>query len=154
VTKLVEVTFVDEGIAARFMLHEKEAPLTTSAIWTALGGPLEGGSGHGQVSGTCVGFRLDSSIIIPAENCTGYVQTGDVLYTHYDASWRFGYPDAVSELYWAYDRFVRPIVPGLGIPAVANVVGQFVGDCTAFYALCRRTGKEGSKRLRLSRLSE
>lgn len=152
--KRVEVSFVDEGASAQFLLHEREAPLTCATIWEVLREPLVGPSGHGKWSGTVSGILLDPTVIAPEENTTTFIQTGDVMYTHYRPNVRHGFPDALSEIYWAYDRYARPTVPGLGTPAVANIFGQFVGDCSAFYAVCRRLPTEGSKRLRLVRVPE
>src|SRR5205814_889030 len=94
---------------------------------------------------------LDPTVVVPEENATTCVQTGDLMYTHYEPNVRHGYPDALSEIYWAYDRYARPHVPGQWVPAIANVFGRIVGDPTDFYAISRRLQREGLKRLEVRR---
>jgi hypothetical protein len=146
------LTFVDEGVSARAVLLEEEAPRTCAAVWEQL--PLAGTAGHGAYSGTVVAIYLDPAVVVPEENATTCIQTGDVMYTHYDANVRHGYPNALSEIYWAYDRYARPHVPGQWVPAIANVFGRIVGDPTDFYALCRRLQREGVKRLEVRRADD
>jgi hypothetical protein len=98
---------------------------------------------HGNYSGTVVGLFIDPSIVVPEENATTCIQTGDVMFTHYDPGFRHGYPQPISEIYWAYDRYARPTIPGQWVPATANIFARFVGDPTAFYAVCRRIPREG-----------
>ena len=73
------------------------------------------------------------------------------MFTHYDAGTRHGHLNALSEIYWAYDRYVRPIIPGQHGPAIANVFGRIVGDTAPFYAMSRRLHSEGFKRLEARR---
>jgi hypothetical protein len=150
--KEIVLTFVDEGVSARAVLLEEAAPRTCAAVWEQL--PLLASAGHGAYSGTIVGIRLDPSVVVGEENATTCVQTGDVMYTHYDANVRHGYPDALSEIYWAYDRYARPHVPGQWVPAIANVFAHIVGDPTDFYAVSRRVLREGLKRLEVRRAGD
>jgi len=152
VPRYMVVTFVDEGVSARALFLEHEAPRTCAAMWDAL--PAAGEGAHGNYSGTVVGLFIDPRIVIPEENATTCIQTGDVMFTHYDADVRHGHPQPISEIYWAYDRYARPTIPGQWVPATANVFGRFVGDPTAFYAVCRRIPREGWKRLEITRLEE
>jgi hypothetical protein len=148
-TREIELVFPTEGAVLRIELLDAAAPKTSQAVWDAL--PISGPAGHGNYSGTVVGVLMDASIVVPKENATAYIQTGDVMYTHYNANERHGYPDALSEIYVAYDRYARPITPGEGIPATANIFGRVIGDPMAFYAVCRRLPTEGAKPLEVRR---
>ena len=89
---------------------------------------------------------------IGEENSTSNIQTGDVIFTHYDAGTRHGHPEPLSEIYWAYDRYVRPTIPGQFVPAIANVFGRVVGNPAAFYDMNRRLHSEGFKKLTIRRV--
>jgi len=149
----IEIVFVDGGVTGRVLLLDDEAPRTCQAIWEAL--PRAGEGSHAMYSGTCGALFFDDAAIgagIGEENATGNIQTGDVMFTHYDAGTRHGHRNALSEIYWAYDRYVRPIVPGQHGPAIANVFGRVVGDPGPFYEMSRRLHSEGFKRLEVRRV--
>jgi hypothetical protein len=148
----IVLTFVDEGVSARAVLLEEEAPRTCRAVWEQL--PLAGSAGHGAYSGTIVAIYFDPAVVVGEEHATTCVQTGDVMFTHYDANVRHGYPNALSEIYWAYDRYARPHVPGQWVPAIANVFGRIIGEPADFYAVCRRLQREGLKRLEVRRADD
>ena len=148
--KEIEMRFVDEDCSVRVRLLEDQAPRTCGTIWQAL--PLAGDAVHASYSGTVVGLLFDPTVVVPEENATACIQTGDVMFTHYEPNFRHGHPDPVSEIYWAYDRYARPTIPGQWVPATANVFGTIIGDPTAFYAICRRIPKEGWKRLEVRRV--
>jgi hypothetical protein len=145
----IEIVFVDEGVSARALMLEREAPRTCRTVWDIL--PLAGDGVHAAYSGTTVGLHFDPTVVVPEENSTTCIQTGDVMFTHYDPGFRHGHPDPVSEIYWAYGRYVRPTIPGKFVPAIANVFAQIIGDPSAFYGVCRRIPKEGWKRLEIRR---
>ena len=148
----IEILFVDSGVVGRVALLESQAPKTCRAVWDAL--PQVGDGLHAMYSGTCAALFLDSAEIgadVGEENATSNIQTGDVIFTHYDAGIRHGHLEPLSEIYWAYDRYVRPTIPGQHIPAIANVFGQVVGDAAAFYDMSRRLHAEGFKRLEIRR---
>jgi hypothetical protein len=107
-------TFPDANITAHALLLEKEAPKTVEVLWR--NAPFEGNAIHAIYSGTTIGLLFDPSIVAPMENATGHVQTGDLMFTHYDLMTRFNQPDPVSEIYWAYARHCRPVMPGVGLP--------------------------------------
>ena len=75
------------------------------------------------------------------------LQTGDLLFTHYDAGVRHGYLEPLSEIYWAYDRYCTPTAPGQIIPVYPNVFGQFLSGSEDFFAASRRLHLEGAARL-------
>jgi hypothetical protein len=145
-------TYVDEGISARAILLESEAPQTVETLWKHA--PYGGDAVHASYSGSTVGLLFDPTIVIPTENATNYIQTRDLMYTHYPARTRFGHPDALTEIYWAYDRYCRPIMPGTGLAVYPNVFGQFVGDYEKFFAASRAVQIEGPKKLTVTALEE
>jgi hypothetical protein len=148
----IEIVFVDSGVIGRVELLDAEAPRTCQAIWDAL--PRSGDGSHAMYSGTCGALFFDDDTIgagIGEENATSNIQTGDIMFTHYDAGTRHGHLNALSEIYWAYDRYVRPIIPGQHGPAIANVFGRIVGDTAPFYEMSRRLHSEGFKRLEVRR---
>jgi hypothetical protein len=145
-------TYVNEGVSARAMLLETLAPKTVETLWTHA--PYEGDAVHAIYSGTTVGLLFDPTIVVPMENATTHLQTRDLLFTHYDPFTRYGHPDAISEIYWAYDRFCRPVMPGAGLPVCPNVFGEFVSGYEEFFAVSRRVAAEGAKKLRVIGVSE
>ena len=147
--KEIEIVFLEEGVAVRALLLEREAPRTCQTVWEIL--PLAGDGIHAAYSGTVVGIHFDPTVVAPEENATTCIHTGDVMFTHYDPAFRHGHPDPVSEIYWAYDRDARPTLPGKWVPATANVFGRIVGDASAFYSVCRRIPREGWKRVEIRR---
>jgi Protein of unknown function (DUF3830) len=140
-----DLIFRDAGPRARVLLLDEDAPMTCAAVWDAL--PLEAEAGHGAYSGTVVGLFMNPNILAPTENASTYIQTGDVMFTHYDANTRHGHPDPISEIYVAYDRYARPTIPGVGLPATANIFGQIIGDAQQFYAACRDLPRLGARML-------
>ena len=145
----IVIDYVDEGVSARVQLLEDQAPRTCQTIWESL--PLAGDAIHAAYSGTIAALLFDPSIVCPAENQTACIQTGDVIFTHYDPGWRHGHDFPVSEIYWAYDRYARPTIPGVFVPAPANVFGRVLGDATRFYAVSKALQRTGVKRLEIRR---
>jgi Protein of unknown function (DUF3830) len=147
-TRYFEFTLPDEAIVARALLLELEAPQTVEALWRRA--PFEGRAGHAIFSGTTCALYIDPAIVIPMENATTLIQTGDLMFTHYDASTRHGYPAPLSEIYWAYDRYCRPTMPGAMLPVYPNVFGRFVEPFAAFFEASRRIRDEGRKALHIA----
>lgn len=137
--------FVDDGVSARARLLMSDAPRTCAAVLAAL--PLSGEALHAGYSGTEVALLVDPLIDVAEENATTCIQTGDVMYTHYQPGVRHGNPEQLSALFWAYDRYVQPITTGQWVPAMSNIFGQIIGDPVAFYALSRLMRREGGKRI-------
>ena len=150
--RYIDIEFTNEKVTARALLLDEQAPKTCNTIWNVL--PLRGRVTHARYSGTMVAHHFDNTVVVEAENHTTYIQTGDLIYTHYAAGWRHGNPNALSEVYWAYDRYARPTIPGVGTPSTANVFGRFVGDPTPFYAVCSRMLVEGAKQIEIRRVEE
>jgi hypothetical protein len=130
---------------ARFRLLWNEAPRTCAAVAEALPGEAE--CFHAIYSGTITAFLLDPQVTAPIENATTCVLPGDLLFTHYEPHFRHGHQNALSEIYWAYDRYARPTIPGQFVPLAANVFGRYEGpheSWTAFAARCSRLRFEGT----------
>ena len=152
VARHIEFKFVKEGISVRAVLLEKDAPQTCSTIWGIL--PLKGDCSHASYSGTIAALLFDPTVDVPEENATTCIETGDVMFTHYEPGFRQGDADPDSEIYWAYDRYARPTIPGQWLPATANIFGRIVGDASAFYDVCRRIRREGWKPIEIVRAEE
>ena len=145
----IHIRFVD-GPAATFELLWSEAPAVCAAVIAGL--PTEADCFHAIYSGTVAAFLMDPDVVAPDENATTCLQPGDLLFTHYDADFRHGHAEALSEVYWAYDRYARPTIPGQFIPLAAPVFGRYVGsdeDWIAFAGTCGRLRFDGVKRLRI-----
>lgn len=151
----IEIEFTDAGVVGRVELLEDGAPRTCQAIWDCL--PKSGAGSHAMYSGTIGALFLDDPTVgatIGEEHSTSNITTGDVIFTHYDAMTRHGHANALSEIYWAYDRYCRPTIPGQFVPAVANVFGRVVGtdsEVAAFYDMSRRLHSEGFKHIEIRR---
>ena len=141
-------SFVDENIVARARLFDEAAPKTVALLWGLA--PFEGDAGHAMFSGTSCALYIDSTIIPPRENATTLIQTGDLMFTHYDALERHGFPDPLSEIYWAYDRYCRPTMPGSMLTVCPNIFGRFEGDFEAFFQASRDIRRSGVKKIRIT----
>jgi hypothetical protein len=137
------------GVTARARLHDEAAPVTCETLWNLL--PLAGTAGHAMLSGTSIALYIDSSIVLPEENATAHIQTGDVMFTHYRERERHGFPEALSEIYWAYDRYCRPTAPGKMTAITPNVFAEFLPGSESFFQMCRRMRREGTKPLTITR---
>ncbi len=140
------------GTVARARLLDEAAPVTCRTLWERL--PFSGPAGHAMLSGTSIALYIDPAIVLPEENATIHIQTGDVMFTHYREHERHGFPEALSEIYWAYDRYCRPTAPGKMTPVIPNVFAEFLPGSEAFFALCRLMRREGSKPLTVSGVSD
>jgi hypothetical protein len=122
---------------AQFRLLWDDAPRTCRAV--ADNAPSQGECVHAIYSGTVVGFFLDPAVSPPLENATSIVVPGDLLFTHYDERTRHGYPDPLSEIYWPYDRYARPTIPGQFVPTLASVFATFDGNDTDWGEFAERS---------------
>jgi hypothetical protein len=145
-------TYPGEGVTAQAKLLEDKAPQTVETLWKHA--PYEGDASHAIYSGTTVGLLFDPSIIVPMENATNYVQTCDVMFTHYEPNTRHDHPDGVSEIYWAYDRYCRPIMPGCGKLVYPNVFGCMVGDYQKFFDASRNIAVAGQRKITITAHTE
>jgi hypothetical protein len=136
---------------ARYRLLWNEAPQTCTAVLAAL--PSAAECFHAIYSGTVSAFLLDPEVTAPVENATTCLIPGDLIFTHYDPGRRHGHLNALSEIYWPYDRYARPTIPGQFIPLdSANVFGEFDGDTEtwkAFAARCLRLRFDGTAQMQI-----
>ena len=145
----IRITIGRAAVQARFRFLWEDAPRTCAGVAEAL--PFEGEVVHGTCSGTMAVFFLDRELPLGPENATTCVQVGDLLFTHYPANWRQDHAEAVSEIYWAYAAYARPMVPGLFIPTLASVFARHDGDSRELGAFCessRRLHREGAAPIR------
>ena len=143
----IELIF-PETPPARFTLLWNDAPETCAAVVGAL--PDRAECFHAMYSGTVVAFLIDPEVTAPVENATICIMPGDLLFTHYDGDFRHGHHDPLSEIYWPYDRYARPTIPGYFVPLAANVFGSYAGsneEWTAFAQSSRRVYREGTAEL-------
>src|SRR3954464_728803 len=152
----IHIVFTESGVVGRVELLDAEAPRTAQAVWDAL--PKSGPGSHAMYSGTVGALFFDDDTVgatLGEENATSNVQTGDVMFTHYDRMMRHGHLNGLAEVYWAYDRYVRPTIPGQHLPAIANVFGRVIGtpdEIAAFYEMSRRLHSEGFKQIEIRRV--
>jgi hypothetical protein len=142
------LVFRMEGTEARARLLEELAPKTCALVWSQL--PASGPCGHVMLAGTACALHLDPRLDAPAENQTGLIHPGDVMFMHYPERWRLGFPEAETRITWAYDRFCQPRVPGRMSPEYPNVFAQFEEDSQCFFEACRATFYGGRKPIEVS----
>ena len=140
------------GASARARLIEDLAPETCRLVWNQL--PASGPCGHVMLGGTSCALNLDPGLVAPEENAAGLIQKGDVMFIHYNARERHGFPAAESKIYWAYDRYCMPRTPGKMTPEYPNVFAEFVGDAKDFFKRCEDTFLGGQKPLTIAPLQE
>ena len=108
---------------------------------------------HAIYSGTIAAFYFDPSIVAPVENATTCVAPGDLIFTHYEAGTRHGHPGALSEVYWPYDRYARPTIPGQFVTLdAANVFGAYDGPADVWQAFadrCERLRYDGTSTIQI-----
>jgi hypothetical protein len=127
----------DSGEAAHFGLLWDDAPDTCRILSENL--PDGGEAIHAAYSGTVVGVLFDPTIEAPLQNATTCHLPGDLIWMHYEPFSRFGHPDAVSEIYWAYDRHARSVVPGQFVQVAASVFALFDGPHEEWDAFAKRS---------------
>lgn len=146
------LVFALEGTSARARLLDDLAPETCRAVWALL--PLGGPCGHVMLAGTSCALDIDPAVVLPEENAAGLIHKGDVMFIHYNARERHGFPAAESKIYWAYDRYCMPRTPGKMIPEFPNVFAEFEGDAQPFFKACEATFLNGRKTLTITALEE
>ncbi len=141
--KFIEIKFVDQNIAIRARLLEKEMPRTCSELIKHF--PLKGTATHARYSGSEVAVLLSTDIKIGREKATCAVQTGDVAYVWLNQDDHYGLDDDISEICWFYDRDSRPsMAEG---PVRVNVFARIEEESTAFYKASADTRITGQKRV-------
>ena len=114
------------GETAHFRMLWEDAPDTCRILAEKL--PDTGEAVHAIYSGTVVGVLFDPTVEAPLQNATTCHVAGDLIWMHYPPFSRFGHPDPVSEIYWAYDRHARSVMPGQFVQIAASVFATFQGD--------------------------
>lgn len=141
---------ISGGPVASFRLLWEDAPETCAAVVKHV--PSIGECVHAIYSGTMVGFFFDPTVAPPVENATTCVLPGDLLFTHYHTHMRHGYPDPLTEIYWAYDRYAKPTVPGQFVSYPAPVFATFDGEQSVWqqFAESSRASLSASARVDVS----
>jgi len=137
--------FLDEGVAARALLHE-QAPETCEAVLGAL--PAVGSARHAIYSGSEVYLVLPELLRPPREHATTIVAPGDVGFLTVEKGSGYGIEEDYSEVCWFYDLDATPSMPEG--PIAVNVFARLY-DADAFFAVCRRMRLEGAKRVEIAR---
>jgi hypothetical protein len=134
----IEITF-SSGESARFRLLWDDAPDTCRILSENV--PESGEAVHAIYSGTVVGVLFDPSVEAPLQNATTCHEPGDLMWMHYPAYSRFGHPDAVSEIYWAYDRHARSVMPGQFVQIAASVFAVYDGSPETWKTFAARSAQ-------------
>jgi hypothetical protein len=146
----IRITF-ESGEAAGFQLLWDDAPDTCAVLSANL--PESGEAVHAIYSGTVVGVLFDPTVDAPLQNATTCHVPGDLMWMHYPPFSRFGHPDPVSEIYWAYDRHARSVMPGQFVTIAASVFATYAGDPDEWARFAARSGKvrwDGSAQVAMS----
>jgi hypothetical protein len=146
----VQIEFVS-GEAARFEFLWDDAPGTCAVLSEKL--PAQGDAIHAIYSGTQLGVLFDTSIDAPLQNATTCHMPGDLIWMHYPEFSRFGHPDAVSEICWAYDRHTRMVMPGQFVQIPGSVFAAFAGGADEWSQFAARSAQvrwDGKAQVRIS----
>jgi hypothetical protein len=127
------------GEHARFTLLWELAPAVCKLLAEHL--PTSGRAIHGIYSGTIVGVLLSPDLDAPLQNATTCHLPGDLMWMHYDELSRFEHPEAVSEIYWAYDRHARSVVPGQFVQVAASVFARVDTSAVEWPAFAARSAQ-------------
>lgn len=142
----IEIRYVDDNVAARAVLLEKEMPRTCKELTRHL--PIEGLATHARYSGSEVATLIPKHIKIEREKATCAVLPGEIAYIWLNRDDHYGLDDDVSEICWFYDRDSRPQMwEG---PTLVNIFARIEGDASEFYKACADTRVTGRKRVRIS----
>ncbi len=127
------------GEQAQFDLLWELAPDVCSLLTEIL--PYSERAIHGIYSGTVVGVLLDPKLDAPLQNATTCHVPGDLMWMHYEPYSRFDHPEALSEIYWAYDRHARSVVPGQFVQVAASVIARADTEAQEWEAFARRSAQ-------------
>ena len=141
----------ESGESARFRFLWDLAPTVCSLLADHL--PQAAEVVHAIYSGTIVGALLDPQLDAPLQNATTCHVPGDLIWMHYPPLSRFGHPEALSEIYWAYDRHARSVMPGQFVQIAASVFATadtWTDEWRAFAERSERVRWNGRDRVSLS----
>jgi hypothetical protein len=134
----VQIEF-GSGEAARFEFLWDDAPDTCAVLSEKL--PAQGDAIHAIYSGTQLGVLFDPSIDAPLQNATTCHVPGDLIWMHYPEFSRFGHPEAVSEICWAYDRHTRMVMPGQFVQIAGSVFATVGGGADEWSEFAARSAQ-------------
>ncbi len=148
--RYIEIRFVDDNIAAKAVLLEKEAPHTCATLAKHM--PFESTGIHARYSGAEVAMFLDNRIRVATEHATSCVLPGEIAYIYLKKEDHFNLPDDVSEICWFYDRDAQP--REWEGPVKVNLFARVVENFEAFAKLSADCRLVGPKRVRIARLDK
>jgi Protein of unknown function (DUF3830) len=150
--RTIVLRIVEAGVRAVADVLDEAAPKTAALIWDAL--PLEGQLVHGMYSGPELFIVLPGFPAIGAENQVQRALPGDVGYWHNQAGIHAAAPREVAELVFVYDRGAS--IKGTdGSDSWVNLFASIrVAESADFFAVCKRSRREGPWTLRVERGDE
>lgn len=154
--KHISLTFTENGVTARAVLLEDEAPKTCAAIWKALEVPLVNKGIHAMFAGREVMLELPEANRrfkpeeVPQENLTCFPAPGDLLWFYFGPHQERGFPDEIYDLAIFYGRDSRLLLPMGWVPG--NHFGLIAENLLEFAKMCERVRTEGLKEIVVKRL--
>jgi Protein of unknown function (DUF3830) len=147
--KTIVLRIPEHDVSVTAELLEAEAPQTCALIWERL--PVEGGLIHGMYSGPELFIVLPGFPAVATENQVQRALPGDVGYWHNEAGIHASAPREVAELVFVYDRGVS-IKGSDGSDSWVNLFARIRTDEAAeFFAVCKRSRREGPWTLQVER---
>src|SRR3989339_1192917 len=148
--KYLEIRFIEQNIAVKARLLEKQMPRTCAGLLRHL--PLEGTATHARYSGSEVAVLISNKIHIGRERATCAVLPGDVAYMWLNRDDHYGLEEDVAEIAWFYDRDSQPRMwEG---PVRANIFARIEGDTAEFYKVSADTRISGVKKVSFKLLQD
>jgi len=139
----IRLSFSEEQASADAELLWGQAVKTCEALVSLL--PLSGESHHAIYSGSECCLILPRVLRVAPENATIKVAPGDIAFVCFAAGSAYGVGSDFAEICWFYDLDAEPRMWGGPIPV--NVFARIVQPADAFFAVCRRMRREGTKPL-------
>ena len=160
-SKLISLTFTENGATAIAELLEKSAPTTCAAIWECLAVPAVSMGIHSMYVGRGMAFNLPPTHQtfdpeeIPPENQIIFPVPGDICFTYFrpyelnTPGHDTGSDQGVFDLTIFYGRNARMFASKGWMPS--NLFANIVADLEPFAAMCAKARNEGIKEIRIAR---
>lgn len=148
--RYIEIAFVDDGVTAKAVLLDEQAPRTCATLVKHM--PFESKGIHARYSGAEVAMFLDNRIRVAPEHATSAVLPGEVAYVFLKKEEHFNLPEDVSEICWFYDRDAQP--REWEGPVRVNIFARVVENLEAFAKSSADCRLVGPKRVRIRLLKD
>lgn len=112
--------------------------------------PASGEAHHAIYSGSECVLLMPTPLRVEAENATSEVSPGDVGFAWFAPGSSWVVEKEFAEICWFYDRDARPSMPEGPVPV--NIFARIVEGAEGFFAVCRRTRREGVKPFTIERV--